>query len=131
MLMFGLELQRRSITNDWGVTSIAAHPGWSATQIILNGPGAGKPGLRERIMQAGFSALGQSAAAGALPELYAALDPGARPGGYYGPCCLMETRGRVTPSKIMPQARNEADCARLWDMSETLTGVSFPLPRTA
>ncbi len=128
MLMFGLELQRRSTAGNWGVTSITAHPGWSATQIVLNGPGAGKPGLRERIMQAGFSALGQSAAAGARPELYAALDPGAKPGGYYGPCCLMETRGRVTPAKIMPQARNEADCKRLWDMSESLTGVTFAMP---
>ncbi len=128
MLMFGLELQRRSIAGGWGVTSITAHPGWSATQIVLNGPGAGKPGLGARIMQAGFSALGQSAAAGALPELYAALDPGAKPGGYYGPCCFAETRGRVTASKIMPQARNEADCQRLWEMSENLTGVRFPSP---
>jgi NAD(P)-dependent dehydrogenase (short-subunit alcohol dehydrogenase family) len=128
MLMFGLELQRRSVAGGWGVTSITAHPGWSATQIVLNGPGGGAPGLRARIMQAGFSALGQSAAAGALPELYAALDDGAKPGGYYGPCCLMETRGRVAPSKIMPQARNAADCARLWEMSEALTGVPFAPP---
>lgn len=125
MLMFGLELQKRSAAQGWGVQGFAAHPGWSATQIVHNGPGAKQPGLRERIMQAGFNALGQSAAQGALPELYAALDPGARPGGYYGPCCLNETRGRPTPSLIMPQARSEADRARLWEMSEALTGVSF------
>lgn len=125
MLMFGLELQKRSAAHGWGVAGLAAHPGWSATQIVRNGPGAKQPGLKARIMQAGFNALGQSADNGALPELYAALDPGARPGGYYGPCCLGETRGRPTPSRIMPQARNEADRARLWAMSEALTGVTF------
>ena len=124
-LMFGLELQRRSTEGGWGVTSIPAHPGWSATQIVLNGPGAGRPGVRERIMQAGFSALGQSAANGALPLLYAALDPAAVPGGYYGPCCWGETRGRPAPAKAMPQATDAGDNARLWELSEELVGVRF------
>ncbi len=125
MLMFGLELQERSAAAGWGVAGLAAHPGWSATQIVHNGPGAKAPGLRERIMQAGFNALGQSAADGARPLLYAALDPGARGGGYYGPCCWGETRGHPTPSRIMPQARVAADQARLWQMSEQLTGVTY------
>ncbi len=125
MLMFGIELQERSIAAGWGVVGMAAHPGWSATSIVLNGPGAKAPGLKERIMQAGFNALGQSAAAGALPLLYAALDPAARPGGYYGPCCLGETRGRPTPSKIMPQALDAQARDRLWQMSEALTGVAY------
>ena len=125
MLMFGLELQKRSAASGWGVAGFAAHPGWSATQIVFNGPGGKQPGLKQRIMQAGFNTLAQSAANGALPELYAALDPGARPGGYYGPCCLNETRGRPTPSRIMPQARVAADSARLWEMSEVMTGVKF------
>ena len=125
MLMFGLELQKRSAALGWGVAGMAAHPGWAATQIIHNGLGRKQPGIRERLLQAAFNALGQSAAAGALPELYAALDPGARPGGYYGPCCLNETRGRPTPSRIMPQARDEDGRNRLWDLSLALTGVSF------
>lgn len=122
MLMFGLELQRRSAANGWGVTSITAHPGWSATRLVLNGQ---TPGLLAHLFQSTFNTLGQSAAAGALPELYAALDPDARPGGYYGPCCWGETRGKPSPSKIMPQARDEAACARLWTASETLTGIKF------
>ena len=122
-LMFGLELQRRSTEHGWGITSIPAHPGWSATQIVHNGPGQGAPGLRERIMQAGFSALGQSAADGALPLLYAALDPAAVPGGYYGPCCWGETRGKPAQAKAMPQALDAGDCARLWTLSQELTGV--------
>ncbi len=125
MLMFGLELQERSAAAGWGVAGLAAHPGWSATQIVHNGPGAKAPGLRERIMQAGFNALGQSAADGARPLLYAALDPGAQGGGYYGPCCWGETRGHPTPSRIMPQARVAGDRRRLWDVSEQLTGLNF------
>ena len=121
MLMFGIELQARSVAGGWGIVGMAAHPGWSATRIVLNGPGAKAPGLRARIMQAGFNALGQSAADGALPILYAALDTAAVPGGYYGPCCWNETRGRPTASKIMPQAQDALARAQLWQASEALT----------
>ena len=124
MLMYGIELQRRSLAEGWGVKSYAAHPGWSATSIVLNGPGGGRPRLKARIMQAGFNALGQSAAQGARPILYAALDAAARPGAYYGPCCLAETRGHTTLSRIMPQAQDPVANARLWDMSAALTGLT-------
>ena len=120
--MFGLELQRRSVAAGWGVQGFAAHPGWSATQIVRNGPGQGRPGAVSRIMQGGFSALGQSAAEGARPILFAALDAAATPGSYYGPCCWGETRGAPTLSRVYPQAQNEADCARLWRIAEVLTG---------
>ena len=128
MLMFALELQRRSVAGGWGVRGYAAHPGWSATNIVHNGVGAGRPGPVARVMQAGFNAMGQAASEGARPILYAALDPGAQPGGYYGPCCWGETRGHPTASRIMPQASNAADNARLWDVSETLTGTSVTSP---
>ena len=126
MLMFGIELQRRSEASGWGVQGYAAHPGWSATSIVANGPGQGRPGPVAQVMQAGFNALGQSAADGARPILYAALDAVAEPGSYYGPCCWGETRGRTTRSRIMPQATRPADLARLWDVSERLTHTQFP-----
>jgi NAD(P)-dependent dehydrogenase (short-subunit alcohol dehydrogenase family) len=125
MLMFGLELERRSQAEGWGVAGYAAHPGWSATRIVVNGIGQKRPGLLTHALQAGFNLLGQSAAAGALPILYAALDPAAKPGGYYGPCCWGETRGHPTESKIYPQAANPADCARLWNAAEALTQVRY------
>jgi hypothetical protein len=40
MLIFALELQRRSDRHGWGLTSLAAHPGWAATELIANGPAA-------------------------------------------------------------------------------------------
>ena len=122
MLMFARELQRRVALRGWDLASIAAHPGWSATRIVQNGLGSG---LQGQVVQGLFSLMAQSAAAGAAPILYAALDPHAQPGGYYGPSRLGETRGPVAPSKVMPQACDLAAAGRLWSMSEALTGLSM------
>ncbi len=123
MLVFARALQRRAGQNGWDLASIAAHPGWSATAIVSNGLGASP---WARLAQAGFSALGQSAEAGARPIVYAALDPAASPGGYYGPAHLGETRGPVAPSRVMPQAADVGAADRLWAESERLTGVHLP-----
>ncbi len=125
MLMFALELQRRAKAAGWALTSVAAHPGLAVTDLIANGPGGGNPGLREHAMEVAFRLFGQSAAQGALPLLFAAVAPDAKGGGYYGPDGFMETRGAVSPSRIMPQAMDARAAARLWTLSEELTGVSF------
>jgi len=122
MLIFARELQRRATERGWPLLSIAAHPGWAATQIVVKGFG----GLRGLIAQAGFSLLAQSAANGAKPILHAALAPDVEPGGYYGPAHLNETRGRPAPARVMPQASDEAAAARLWSVSEALAGVTLP-----
>ena len=122
MLMFARELQRRATEHGWPITSIAAHPGWAATDIVVNGQGTGVLG---RIGQALFSAAGQPAAAGAQPILYAALDPAAQPGGYYGPAHFGETRGPPTQARVMPQAKDQAAAARLWTLSEQMTGATL------
>jgi len=69
--------------------------------------------------------ISQSAAEGALPTLFAATSPAAEPGGYYGPNGFYELKGPPAPAKIMPQAKDFAAAAMLWDVSATLTGVSF------
>ncbi len=129
MLMFALELDRRSAAGGWGLRSNAAHPGWAVTDIIVNGPGGGTAGLRERVMQGAFSVFGQSAAAGARPMVYAATSPDAMGGGYYGPSGLGEIRGAVSSSRVFPQARDTRAAARLWEVSVSLTGASWtPTP---
>ncbi|TLU71611.1 SDR family NAD(P)-dependent oxidoreductase [Lichenicoccus roseus] len=125
MLVFAIELERRSLQHGWKLCSVAAHPGWSRTDIVFNGPGQGAPGLKEKVMAFGFNALAQSARDGALPSLFAAMAAEAKGGGYYGPTLLAETRGPVGPSVIMPQAADPATASRLWTLSEQLTGVSF------
>ena len=123
MLMFSLELQRRSDAAGWGVRSVAAHPGYARTDLIPNGPGAN--GLSWRVGQLLQPLISQSAAEGALPTLFAATSPSAAPGGYYGPNWFYELKGPPVAAKIGPQAKDFAASARLWDVSATLTGVSF------
>jgi NAD(P)-dependent dehydrogenase (short-subunit alcohol dehydrogenase family) len=123
MLMFALELQRRSDAAGWGLMSNAAHPGYARTDLIANGPGAS--GLLWQLNKALRPFVSQSAADGALPTLFAATSPEAKAAGYYGPDGFYELTGPPVPAKIMPQAKDGAVAARLWDVSATLTGVSF------
>ena len=129
MLMFGLELQSRSDANDWGITSITAHPGWARTALIANGPGTnGILGMLTRLAMPLFS---HSAADGALPILFAATSPTARTSGYYGPNGFYEMKGPVASARIMPQASDAPVAARLWDVSAKLTGVNWKQEREA
>ena len=120
-LMFALELQRRSDAAGWNLLSNAAHPGFARTNLFASGPG----GLVS--LATGFAApfFGHSATDGARPILFAATSPEARPGAYYGPGGFSELRGAPAPALIMPQARDAATAARLWEVSEKLAGTSF------
>ncbi len=122
MLVFSLELQRRATASGWTLSSIASHPGWASTSIVRNGMGTG---LKGRVADLVFSIVAQSAEAGALPSLYAAAAPDAKPGAYYGPTGPGETRGAPGPAKIYPQALDQAVGLGLWTLSETLTGLTF------
>ncbi|VIO73329.1 Fatty acyl-CoA reductase [Bradyrhizobium ivorense] len=129
MLMFALELQRRSAINGWGIMSNAAHPGYARTELIPNGPGTESLSWRfGRYLQ---PLMSHSAAAGALPTLFAATSPAAEGGGYYGPNGFYELKGPPAPARIMPQARDAAVAERLWDISAALTGVPFAQVATA
>lgn len=119
MLMFALDLQRRSDAHGWGLLSIAAHPGYARTDLIANGPG--KPNLLTRLARP----LSQSAADGALPTLFAAAASKAKGGEYYGPAGLLELKGSPATARVPRRARNLAVQGELWDVSERLTGVSF------
>ena len=121
MLIFALELQRRSDAAGWNLTSTAAHPGFARTGLFASGPG----GLVSLASDFAVPLFGQSAADGARPILFAATSPNAKPGAYYGPGGLGELRGATGSALIMPQARNAATAAKLWDVSATLTGTSF------
>ena len=131
MLIFGRELQRRASRQGWPLRSVAAHPGWAYTDIIGNGPGRSQASPKTWLMNMVFRLRGQSAAAGALPILYAAVAPEAAPGGYYGPAGPGEIRGPVAPSRVMPQAVDLPAAQRLWTESERLTQASFPSEETA
>lgn len=129
MILFAFELQRRSDAAGWGLMSNAAHPGYAITDLQTSGPrlgGNGKPASNERFAALLAPFMSQSAAAGALPTLFAATSPQAKPAGYYGPQRLFELKGPVGEAKIGRQAQDAVLAARLWQVSETLTGVSWP-----
>lgn len=123
--MFALELQRRSDLNGWGLTSVAAHPGYAHTDLIANGPGASAGSLYRWGVSVFERIAGHSAAEGALPTLMAATLPDVTPGGYYGPQGWQDLKGPPGPAGIRPQALDAAVAERLWDASETLTGTAF------
>ena len=124
MLMFSLELQRRSNLNGWDISSIAAHPGYARTDLIANGPGTKI--LSRRLGEIIKPFISQSAAQGALPQLYAATSPDAKPAGYYGPDGMLEMKGQVSNALIVDKASNPRDLKRLWELSIELTGAEWP-----
>jgi len=131
MLMFSVELQRRSDEQAWGLLSLAAHPGLAATALLHNGQRLGGDGKASWIETfAGWlpSLLAQSASDGALPTLYAATSPDAVGAGYYGPTGFMELKGPVGLATVAPRARNRRVAARLWEVSERCTAVLWAPP---
>ena len=122
-LMLAFELQRRSDAASWGISSMAAHPGISRTELIPNGAGKNSPaGIARRLFG---PILFQPAAHGAWPSLYAATAKEAKGGTYYGPSRMNEMRGYPTVAKIAPQAKDAEVASRLWEESEKLTNVKF------
>lgn len=121
-LMFALELQRRSEAGGWGVSSFAAHPGVSRTDLLHNAPGRwSATGLLRSLMWFLF----QPAWQGALPTLFAATSPLARAGAYYGPDGMGEIRGHPAEAKAPRRALDAELSARLWNVSKDLTGADF------
>ncbi|GAT34068.1 NADP-dependent 3-hydroxy acid dehydrogenase YdfG [Terrimicrobium sacchariphilum] len=127
-LMFALELQRRSEAGCWGVTSLAAHPGVARTNLIYNTSG---PRSLFGLMRTALWFLFQPAPAGALPALYAATSPDAAGGAYYGPAGLAELRGEPASAMIPAPALDVETSARLWEISERLSGAFIPSPAAA
>lgn len=123
-LLFALELDRRLRAARLPLASVAAHPGYAATNLQFSGP----PAYQRPFMWLGNLLIAQSAEKGALPLLYAATFPGLPSGSYVGPDGLAEGRGYPTLVSPSAAAQDAASAARLWEISETLTGVRFGLP---
>ncbi|MEF8829989.1 MAG: oxidoreductase [Halobacteriales archaeon] len=126
-LLFAFELQRRLDAAGAGVESVAAHPGWADTDLQRRGPEMEGSKLKATLMGAANRLLAQSATAGAKPILHAATGD-VDPAGYYGPGGLLEMRGDPTRVESVETARDEALARRLWEVSESETGVEFGLP---
>ncbi|WP_328885774.1 SDR family oxidoreductase [Streptomyces sp. NBC_00316] len=128
-LLFALELDCLSTAGGWGIVSNAAHPGTTLTNLYASGPNLGRtrPSHYATVMKrlARMGVLVQSVDAGLLPLLYAATSPQAAGGRLYGPDGWGEFTGSPKELTVYKSARSEADAARLWRVSERLTGVTF------
>lgn len=124
-LLFSLELDRRLRTAGHALISVAAHPGYSATNIGLNTADGERNALEKLAMRLGNALFAQSAERGALPSLRAAGDPGVQGGEYYGPRGLFQFAGAPVPVGYHPRAGDEVLARRLWQQSEQLTGLRY------
>lgn len=120
-MLFTFELQRRFERAGVDAHALAAHPGFSASNLT----GHMAERLHMRIGLAIFNRLIQGADMGALPTLRAATDPKATGGQYFGPGRLNETTGHPVLVEASAEAHDEAVARRLWEMSEDLTWVRF------
>jgi NAD(P)-dependent dehydrogenase (short-subunit alcohol dehydrogenase family) len=126
-LMLALELDRRLRAAGSTVRSVAAHPGYSATNLQSAAP----PAIDRAVMAVTNRLIAQSGDMGALPTLYAATHPDLAGGTYVGPDGFMEQRGHPEPVTPAKAARNQENARRLWAVCEELTGVRFELPTPA
>jgi NAD(P)-dependent dehydrogenase (short-subunit alcohol dehydrogenase family) len=121
-LLFTAELQRRFSAAGSSVLANAAHPGYASTNLQFHSGSR----LMDAISVVGNRTIASDENGGALPTLYAALAeiPG---NSYAGPGGFMEMRG--APKLVgRTSAAMDMDVARrLWDVSEQLTGVAWPL----
>jgi len=114
-LLYTFELDRRLRKAGSKVKAVAAHPGYSNTNPDKGG----------FLMRVATSIFAQPAEMGALPQLYAATAPDIVGGDYIGPGGTMEMRGYPAKVGCTPAAKDEKTAARLWTISEALTGVSY------
>lgn len=132
--VFAVELHRRLRAARSPIASMAAHPGFAATNLQTAGPRM-RGGLREAltapINRAANAVFAQNSDMGALPQLFAATAPTAASGHYYGPDGLLEQRGHPTEVELLPDARDRDLGTRLWRLSEHLTGFTWDLPDAA
>jgi NAD(P)-dependent dehydrogenase (short-subunit alcohol dehydrogenase family) len=118
-LLFALELDRRLRARGSTVKSLAAHPGYAATNL----QSAAAPLVDRLVMKVANAVVAQDDEMGALPVLYAATEPGLEGGTYVGPDGIGEQRGHPTIVRPNRVARDEESAGRLWDVSAEVTGV--------
>ncbi|WP_329280980.1 oxidoreductase [Streptomyces sp. NBC_00691] len=122
--VFGLELHRRLSEAGSPVRSVLAHPGYTATRLQTRDTSGLVKLAFGRI---GNPLLAQRPERGALPQLYAATEPGLSGGEFIGPDGMGELRGAPTRVRPSDAAADPGTGRTLWELSERLTAVSFPV----
>jgi NAD(P)-dependent dehydrogenase (short-subunit alcohol dehydrogenase family) len=122
-VVFALELHRRLRTSGFGLRSVLAHPGYTATNLQSSGP----RGVAKMLMKLSNKLMAQDVEMGALPQIYAAAGADVESGQFWGPDGRNESKGYPTLVQPLDEARDREVGKRLWDISEELTGVHIDL----
>jgi NAD(P)-dependent dehydrogenase (short-subunit alcohol dehydrogenase family) len=127
-LLLAEHLAAVATERDWNLASMAAHPGFTRTNLQLSGPNLGRDKARRSpyLMAARLGMPSQPAEQGCESLLYAATSPDAASGGYYGPSGRFGLVGPTALVRPPRRARDLALAARLWTEAERLTNLSLP-----
>jgi NAD(P)-dependent dehydrogenase (short-subunit alcohol dehydrogenase family) len=129
--LFALELDRRSTANGWGITSNLAHPGVAPTNLLAAQPGYGRAAdtgavrFIRRLSARGI--LVGTPETAALPALFAATSPESVGGRMYGPSGPGHLGGAPAEQALYRPLLDEAEAARVWEVSERQAGVVLPV----
>ena len=125
-LMMTLHLAAVAVERDWDLMSVAAHPGFTRTNLQTAGAALGRDKPKRTVFNSLHVLPSQEVGPGTEPLLYAATSPSAVPGGYYGPGGSFGLVGPTTAVRPPRRARDSAAAARLWAVAEQLTGEHLP-----
>jgi len=128
--LFGLELDRRSIAEGWGITSNLSHPGVAPTSLLAARPEVGRDSDTRAVrmirwMSAHGILVGTPDTA-ALPALIAATSPESARGRLYGPSGPGHVGGAPAEQSMYAPLRSEVEAKRVWDASLEFVGVEMP-----
>jgi NAD(P)-dependent dehydrogenase (short-subunit alcohol dehydrogenase family) len=126
-LLFCYELDRRLRVVDADVCSVAAHPGYSATNLQGVGPQLSGSKLAGRFYAFTNKVAAQPAQMGAMPSIFAAVGEPVSGGGFYGPEGLGQVRGYPVRVESSRASHDEVAAQRLWMMSIEATGETFAM----
>lgn len=124
-MLFSFELARRLDAKGHDVLAAAGHPGGADTTIKPRKDSFGQRFEDAVIAPIARRYLINSAAAGALPVLYAATMPDVKSGDYWGPDGFIGLKGYPAPAKRSQRATDPVVAKQLWEASEQLTGVRY------
>lgn len=126
-LLFTSELVRRISASGSTVLAAASHPGYANTDLQAKGALMKGSRTSARFFNLANRLVAQSAAMGALPSLYAATAGEVEPGAYYGPGGFLRMKGWPARDQPDPRRMDRNAAQRLWELSESLTKVKFPV----
>ncbi|MGH8494084.1 MAG: oxidoreductase [Moraxellaceae bacterium] len=124
-LMYAFELARRLQRHNKALNAVAAHPGYSDTNLQYVASDVRQSAFERIVWRAANGVMAQKAELGALPTLRAATDTSIKNGDYVGPDSLFGLRGYPVKVGCRRLARNEEIAQQLWEVSEKLTGVKY------